>query len=297
MVSPYFSNMRWMSNGLPSRLAAAANPYSTPTLPPSVLSVTSAYLKPQSLIRSSWCSNPENGSINAKQPTLIAIRQPPHDVCSGLTAESILPGEIEHRLQVLGLRFVEHDRGVHDQAGLALGVVDDPLPERQTTECCGAPSSIAKGIRPMGSQHARRGLSASLTGSCHELLEEGQAIHSQAVLIGCQRPPDSSRTGDLLHFGREGFDHQGAAVVDLLQGCRNFGPGHMPAARRTSVVLIRMDVNEVGACQLDRRAQMLLFDVGVEGIDHELDGRAVHHSHQLNRFETSFINLMEQAVE
>src|SRR5450759_2558097 len=127
MVSPYFSNMRWMSNGLPSRLAAAANPYSTPTLPPSVLSVTSAYLKPQSLIRSSWCSNPENGSINAKQPTLIAIRQPPHDVCAGLTAESILPGEIEHRLQVLGLRFVEHDRGVHDQTGLALGVVDDPL--------------------------------------------------------------------------------------------------------------------------------------------------------------------------
>ena len=50
---PRASNMRLMSNGFASRLATAAKPYSTPMLPPSVLSVTSAYLKPQSLMRSS----------------------------------------------------------------------------------------------------------------------------------------------------------------------------------------------------------------------------------------------------
>ena len=48
-------------------------------------------------------------------------------------------------------------------------------------------------------------------------------------------------------------------------------PGHVPFARRAAVVLRDVDVDHVALDGLDGGGQVLLLDVGMEGIEHALD--------------------------
>src|SRR6185312_460626 len=103
------------------------------------------------------------------------------------------------------------------------------------------------------------------------ILQEAQAVEGDGIGRLLDIAPDSGRGADIADVEAKTFDGQPAVVAHVAQSLKDALPVGMAAAGNAAVVFARVDMAEMPRHGANAGGDILLFDVGVEGVEQNAD--------------------------
>src|SRR5690606_37288730 len=131
----------------------------------------------------------------------------------------------------------------------------------------------------------------------HFLLHEAQRIAGQRDFILVHPPPNFGRGCDFRQRQTKRLDDHPTVVADVGDAVEGLLPIDATLPRGAAIVLTDVHVVELFRAAAERRANALLFDVGVEGVVHHAAGRMVHFADKLGRIRSAVEKVGFEAVE
>jgi len=87
--------------------------------------------------------------------------------------------------------------------------------------------------------------------------------------------PDSDIRADRASHLHERFHDDRAFISDVSQRFADLTPWNPPLSWNATIAFARMEMTQITACETDCPAKAVFFDVHVEGVEHEPDGRSI----------------------
>src|SRR5215211_6939809 len=111
--------------------------------------------------------------------------------------------------------------------------------------------------------------------------QEGESVPDEGVGISDHVAPQRRGAHEVLVYVGEGFHHECATIVDVLEAAEDRVPVDVGSPRRAAVGLGEVDVTEPGSQRDDRLVEALLFYVHVVRVEVDEDVGLVYPVQQL----------------